>query len=105
MRAENVSIPIAYCSSASSLTCIKKIVQIAGSFSQYFSRTGKRKAADPRGRRLVVGLDPECLPLDLVNAIAGFGLRGLDLEPVLLCGGREETAYAVGLPIRGLHDL
>jgi hypothetical protein len=46
--------------------------------------------------------DLEFLFLDLVYAVAGLGLRGLDLEAVLLGGDREETAHAVGLPIRGL---
>ncbi len=56
-----------------------------------------KKAANPRGRRPVEKLDPECLPFDLVDAIAGLRLRGLDLEAVLLGGGREEAPHAVGL--------
>src|SRR5262249_4294519 len=36
-----------------------------------------------------------CLFLDLVDPIAGFRLCRLDLEAVLLGGGREESAHAV----------
>jgi hypothetical protein len=42
--------------------------------------------------------DPESLLLDLVNPIASLGLRGLDLEAVLLRGRREKAPYAVRLP-------
>jgi len=42
---------------------------------------------------------------DLVHAIPGLGLRGLDLETVLLGGGREEAPDRMFLPIRGFHDL
>jgi hypothetical protein len=45
------------------------------------------------------------LLLDLVYAIAGLGLCGLDLDAVLLGGGREEAPDAVRLPIRGLLDF
>ena len=41
----------------------------------------------------------------MVYAIAGLGLRGLDLEAVLLGGGREEAPNRMFLPIRGFHDL
>jgi len=33
------------------------------------------------------GLDSECLPFDWIDAIAGLGLSGLDLEAVLRSGG------------------
>src|SRR5262249_40091175 len=46
-----------------------------------------------------------CLLLDLVHAVASLGLRGLDLEAVLLGGGREKPAYAGGPPVRGFHEL
>src|SRR5437868_8676235 len=67
--------------------------------------TQQKKAANPRGRRPQSGLDSESLFLDLVHAIAGFGLGGLDLEPVLLGGGGEKSAHAMRLPVRSLHDL
>src|ERR1700682_2330975 len=51
------------------------------------------------------GGDPEILLPNLVYAIARLGLRGLDLEAVLLGGGREETPDRMFLPIRGFHDL
>jgi hypothetical protein len=51
---------------------------------------------------LTNGGNPEILLPNLVYAIAGLGLGGLDLEAVLLGGGREETTHAVGLPISGL---
>jgi hypothetical protein len=46
------------------------------------------------------GLNLELLLFDLVYAIAGLGLSGFDLQVVLLSGGGEEPAYAVGLPRR-----
>jgi hypothetical protein len=49
-------------------------------------QAGHKKSRYPRSW----WLDPECL-FDLVYAIAPFGLRGLDLEAVLLGGGREEA--------------
>jgi hypothetical protein len=54
---------------------------------------------------MIPNLDPESLFLDLVYAIAGLGLRGLDLEAVLLGGGREEAPDRMFLPIRGFHNL
>jgi len=42
---------------------------------------------------------------DLVDAIAGFVLSGFDFDPLLLAGGGDEAAHAVGLPLNGLHDL
>src|ERR1700687_4074609 len=60
----------------------------------------KRAAALASG-----GGDPENLLLDLVYAIAGLGLGGLDLEAVLLGGGREEAPDRMFLPIRGFNDL
>ncbi len=45
------------------------------------------------------------LLLSLVYAIAGLGLGGLDLEAVLLGGGREKSPDRMFLPIRGFHDL
>ena len=59
-------------------------------------RFHREKAANPRGRRLVGSVDRACLFFDLVHAIGGFGLRGLDLEAVLLGGGREEASRAMG---------
>jgi hypothetical protein len=43
--------------------------------------------------------------LDLIYAIAGLGLRGLDLEAVPLGGSREEAPDRMFLRIRGFHDL
>jgi hypothetical protein len=51
------------------------------------------------------GLNLKMLLLDLVYAIAGLGLGGLDLETVLLGGGREKSPDRMFLPIRGFHDL
>src|ERR1700674_2842554 len=42
---------------------------------------------------------------DLVGALSGLALRGLDLAAVLLGGGGDEAADAVSLPLGGLHDL
>jgi hypothetical protein len=56
---------------------------------------GRKEAANPRGRRLVVGFDADRLLLRLVDAVAGFRLRGLDLEAVLLGGGGKEAPDAV----------
>jgi hypothetical protein len=50
-------------------------------------------------------LNPELLFLDLIYAVAGLGLRGFDLEAVLLGGGREEAPDAMGKPIRGFLGL
>lgn len=50
-------------------------------------------------------IDHEYLLLDLVHAVAGFALRGLDLHRVLFGGGRGETADAMGLPVTGPHHL
>jgi hypothetical protein len=50
-------------------------------------------------------LDSEFLLLDLVYAIARLGLGGLDLEIVLLGGGREKAPDRMFLPIRNFHDL
>jgi hypothetical protein len=43
--------------------------------------------------------------LDLINPIPRLSLRGLDLEAVLLGGGRKKTTDRMFLPIRGFHDL
>src|ERR1700682_6488480 len=51
------------------------------------------------------GGDPEILLPNLVYAIARLGLRGLDLEAVLLGGGREEAPDRMFLPIRSFSDL
>jgi hypothetical protein len=56
-------------------------------------------------RPAVEAVDPESLFLDQVDAIAGFALRGLDFQAVLLGGGREEAPDRMFLPIRGFHDL
>ena len=64
----------------------------------------RKKAATLAGS----GFDPDAgsgLLLDLVDAVASFGLRGLDLEAVLLGGGGEEAADAVRLPVGSLLDL
>jgi hypothetical protein len=45
------------------------------------------------------------LPRVLVYAIARLGLRGLDLETVLLGGGRKEAPDRMFLPIRSSHNL
>ena len=66
------------------------------------NRRPTKKAANPRGRRPRSRLDLEYLLLDLIYAIAGFRLRGLDLQAMLPGGGREETPDRVGLPIGGL---
>jgi hypothetical protein len=47
----------------------------------------------------------EILLPNLVYAIASLSLRGLDLEAVLLGGGREKAPDRMLLPIRGLLDL
>ena len=60
--------------------------------------SGGPKEKPPVSERLFGG---RIALLDLVYAIAGLGLCGLDLEAVLLGGGREEAPNAVGLPIRG----
>ena len=41
----------------------------------------------------------------MAGAMKKAGLRGLDLEAVLLRGRREKAPDAVRLPIRGLPDL
>src|SRR5882724_10394428 len=41
----------------------------------------------------------------LVDRVAGFVLRGCDVDLVLLGGGGNEAPNAVGLPVGGLHDL
>jgi hypothetical protein len=64
------------------------------------NRAVKKTAALASG-----GGNPEILLLDLVYAIAGFGLGRLDLEAVLLGGGRQKAPDRVFLPIRGFHDL
>ena len=51
------------------------------------------------------GGNPEILLPNLVYAIAHLSFRGLDLESVLLGGGREEAPDRMFLPIRGFHDL
>jgi hypothetical protein len=52
-----------------------------------------RKAATLAGG----GLNLELLLFDLIDPIARLGLGGLDLEAVLLGGGREEAPDAVRL--------
>ena len=47
----------------------------------------------------------EFLLLDLIDATASLGLRRLDLEAVVLGGGREEAAHAVGLPGCRFHGI
>src|ERR1700674_859176 len=42
---------------------------------------------------------------DPVGALSGLALGGFDLDAVLLGGGGDEAADAVGLPLGGLHDL
>src|SRR5688572_15565391 len=42
---------------------------------------------------------------DLVNAIAGFVFRRLDLDALLLGDGGDESSDAVCLPAGSLHDL
>jgi hypothetical protein len=61
----------------------------------------RKKAATLAG----CGLNLAFLLLNLVYAIARLCLRGLDLEAVLLGGGREEAPDRMFLPIRGFHDL
>jgi hypothetical protein len=65
----------------------------------------RQKSRQPSRAAACGHLDRECLFFDLVHAVASFGLCGLDLEAVLLGGGREEAPNAVRLPIRGLLDL
>src|SRR6476660_9391961 len=65
----------------------------------------QQKAANPRGRRLVVDFDADRLLLRLVDAVSGVRLRGLDLQPVLFGGGRQKAPDAMGLPIRGLLNF
>src|SRR5208283_635143 len=60
-----------------------------------------KKAATPQ----VAAWSVARLLRDTVGPLARFGPGGLDLQPALLGGGREEAAHAVRLPIRGLHDL
>jgi hypothetical protein len=66
-----------------------------------FPERGRKKATTLAGG----GGNPKILLLDLVYAIAGLGLRGLDLETVLLGRGREEAPDRVFLPIRVFRDL
>src|SRR5439155_12436345 len=62
----------------------------------------ERKSRHPRGRRRG---NRSVLLRDLVDALAGFGLRRFDFEPVFLGGGGEEAPNAVGLPVGGLHGV
>ncbi len=63
------------------------------------SRTAwPQESRHPRRQGLNPDPDPESLLLDLVDPIAILGLRGLDLEAVLLRGRREKGPHAVHLP-------
>jgi len=48
--------------------------------------------------------DADRLLLRLVDAVSCVRLRGLDFEPVLLGGGREETSLRYGLSVGGFHQ-
>src|SRR5262249_43654616 len=63
---------------------------------------GRKKAARFRAAGLERGVQ---LLRDPVDAIAGFTLRRLDIDFVLLAGGRNESASAVRLPVGSFHDL
>src|ERR1019366_8051749 len=55
--------------------------------------------------RAAAQLRADSLLNDLVETLAGLGLRRFDLEALLLAGDGKEAAKAVGLPICGLHDF
>src|ERR1022692_3696415 len=69
------------------------------------SRSTLRTIKKPPPSRAAAWEPGEPLLRDLVSALAGLVLSGLDLERVLLGGCGEESPNAVRLPVGRLHDL
>src|SRR6202521_423433 len=67
--------------------------------------TGQRTAKSPPRQRTGRALRGGNLLRDLVGALSYVALGGFDLDPLLLGGGGDEPADAVGLPPGGLHDF